>query len=85
MRLSARFHAALNAIFLFVYKSQILVPIVHLETRGATYTRIAWKRLWGLVQPHAHERIHATHVHMYVHVRENVIAEKATQKVQQTC
>jgi len=37
-----------------MYKSQNFAPIVHLESQGATYTCIAWKRPWWLVHAHKH-------------------------------
>jgi len=39
-----------------MYKSQNFVPIVHLESRGAICTCIAWKRAWWLVQGHTHAK-----------------------------
>jgi len=53
--------------YLLVYRSQNLVRIVHLESQGATYTwdvtytRIAWKRAWWLVQVHTHASAFTRH------------------------
>jgi len=66
MQLFARFYAALTQIpYLFVYKSQNFVTIVHLESRGATYSRIAWKRAWWLMQAHTHASASTRHTSSY--------------------
>ena len=45
-----------------MYKLHNFVAIVHVESRGVTYTCAAWKHAWWLVQTHVHVSAFTRHM-----------------------